>query len=105
MPRVPRLVLALPVNSPEARGPSTPPAPPPAALQAQREPEGLEDQAHVPALARALVLERLVQAASADLHVPVAHLHQQARPHARRVPHPEAVADARSSIPRLKKAR
>jgi len=98
----PSLESARPANSPAVRAPSTQLAPPPAALPAHLEPE---HPAHVPVLAHAPALEHLVPVASAALHVQVAHLRLPARPRARRVPHQEAVADARSSIPRPKKAR
>jgi hypothetical protein len=105
MRRAPPPVQARPANSRAGRGQNTQPAPMQVALPAQREPEGLEDPEPGPDLEHVPDLEHLVQAALAALHAPVAHLRQPERPRVRRVPHPEAVADARSSIPRPKKAR
>jgi hypothetical protein len=90
-----------PASSLAARAPSILRAPPPAATPEQVLP------AHpvlVLVLPRVLVL-LLVRAVLAALHVRAVPRHQPARLRARPALHPEAVADAPSSIPRPKKAR
>ena len=97
IPSAPSMVLLeRPASSPAVRDPSIPPAPHPAAMPAQADPEHPEPvpaSAHVPALDHPVPVARLVQAAQ----------HRPAKLHARRVPHPEDAADARS-IPKRRKA-